>query len=80
MQRWKWGRCWQEVKSVALRGRKYLRELVRPVRAGQRAALVFVVQRGDCVASRPADEVDPEYGRSCSEPTTSAPTTWGSGR
>lgn len=71
------GRCWVEVKSVTLRagglaafpdavterGRKHLRELVRLARRGHRAALVFVVQRGDCAAFRPADEVDPEYGR-----------------
>jgi sugar fermentation stimulation protein A len=32
-------------------------------RAGHRAAVVFVVQRGDYRAFRPWDEVDPEYGR-----------------
>ncbi|MEK6529393.1 MAG: DNA/RNA nuclease SfsA [candidate division NC10 bacterium] len=71
------GRCWVEVKNVTFRvgrlaafpdavterGTRHLRELIRLVRAGQRAALVFVVQRGDCAAFRPADEVDPEYGR-----------------
>ena len=70
-------RCWVEVKSVTLRtgglaafpdavterGRKHLRELVRLARRGHRAALVFVVQRGDCAAFRPAYEIDPEYGR-----------------
>ena len=70
-------RCWVEVKNVTLRvgdlaafpdavterGTKHLRELIRLARAGQGAALVFVVQRGDCVAFRPADEVDPEYCR-----------------
>ena len=61
-------------------GREYLRELVRPARAGQRVALVFVVQRGDCVAFRPADEVDPEYSCSFSELATYAPTTSGSDR
>lgn len=69
------GRCWVEVKSVTLRvdrlaafpdavterGTKHLRELIRVVRAGHRAALVFVVQRGDCRAFRPAYEIDPEY-------------------
>ncbi|MBI5627500.1 MAG: DNA/RNA nuclease SfsA [Candidatus Rokubacteria bacterium] len=49
--------------AVTERGRKHLRELVRLARRGHRAALVFVVQRGDCAAFRPADEVDPEYGR-----------------
>ena len=70
------GRCWVEVKNVTLRagdlaafpdavterGTRHLRELIRLARAGQGAALVFVVQRGDCAAFRPADEVDPEYG------------------
>lgn len=71
------GRCWVEVKNVTFRvgrlaafpdavterGTRHLRELIRLVRAGHSAALVFVVQRGDCRAFRPADEVDPEYGR-----------------
>jgi len=71
------GRCWVEVKNVTFRsgalaafpdavterGTRHLRELVRLVRAGHSGALVFVVQRGDCSAFRPADEVDPEYGR-----------------
>ena len=71
------GRCWVEAKNVTFRvgrlaafpdavterGTRHLRELIRLVRAGQRAALVFVVQRGDCVAFRPAYEIDPEYCR-----------------
>ncbi len=71
------GRCWVEVKNVTFRagalaafpdavterGTRHLRELIRLARRDQRAALVFVVQRGDCAAFRPADEVDPEYGR-----------------
>jgi sugar fermentation stimulation protein A len=71
------GRCWVEVKSVTFRvgrlaafpdavterGRKHLRELIRLARRGHRAALVFVVQRGDCAAFRPAYEIDPEYSR-----------------
>lgn len=71
------GRCWVEVKNVTLRvgslaafpdavterGTKHLRELVRLTRRGQSAALVFVVQRGDCPAFRPTDEIDPEYYR-----------------
>lgn len=71
------GRCWVEVKNVTFRagdlaafpdavterGTKHLRELVWLTRRGQSAALVFVVQRGDCAAFRPAYEIDPEYCR-----------------
>jgi len=70
-------RCYVEVKNVTLgvdgvaafpdavteRGTKHLRELIRLQRKGHRTALVFVVQRGDCATFRPADEVDPFYGR-----------------
>lgn len=70
-------RCYVEVKNVTLglngaaafpdavteRGLKHLRELIRLQRKGHRTALVFVVQRGDCATFRPADEIDPVYGR-----------------
>jgi sugar fermentation stimulation protein A len=69
--------CYVEVKNVTLnvdgaaafpdavseRGTKHLKELIRLKRRGYRAALVFVVQRNDCEVFRPADEIDPEYGR-----------------
>lgn len=71
------GRCWVEVKNVTLRigrlaafpdavterGTRHLRELIRLARRGHRAVLVFVVQRGDCAAFRPAYEIDPDYCR-----------------
>ncbi len=71
------GKCYVEVKNVSLklddaaafpdavseRGTKHLKELIRLKRKGFRAALVFVVQREDCKTFRPADEIDPEYGR-----------------
>lgn len=71
------GLCFVEVKNVTLasdgiaafpdavsaRGTKHLKELIRLKRKGHRAAVVFVVQRQDCEAFRPADEIDPEYGR-----------------
>jgi sugar fermentation stimulation protein A len=72
------GVTWVEVKNATLvegdkralfpdapteRGRKHLRELARRVRAGDRAALVFVVQRPDADCVAPADAVDPGYGR-----------------
>jgi sugar fermentation stimulation protein A len=69
--------CYVEVKNVTLnlkgaaafpdavseRGTKHLKELIRLKRKIGRAALVFVIQRGDCETFRPADEIDPEYGR-----------------
>ncbi len=72
------GRCFVEVKNVTAavsggialfpdavtqRGTKHLRELIGCVEAGDRAALVFSVQRGDAQEVRPADEIDPAYGR-----------------
>ncbi|HLN87863.1 MAG TPA: DNA/RNA nuclease SfsA [Candidatus Limnocylindrales bacterium] len=71
------GRCYVEVKNVTLavngvaafpdavseRGTKHLKELMHLKRQGYRAAIVFVIQRGDCEYFRPADEIDAEYGR-----------------
>jgi sugar fermentation stimulation protein A len=69
--------CYVEVKNVTLvvdgmamfpdavteRGTKHLKELIRLKRAGHRAVLVFVIQRGDCSRFTPADAIDPEYGQ-----------------
>jgi sugar fermentation stimulation protein A len=71
------GRCYVEVKNVTVsfdgaaafpdavseRATKHLKELIRLKRKGHRAAVVFVIQRADCDCFRPADEIDPEYGR-----------------
>jgi sugar fermentation stimulation protein A len=71
------GNCFVEVKNVTLavdgtaafpdavseRGTKHLKELMRLKRRSHRAAIVFVIQRGDCEYFRPADEIDHEYGR-----------------
>lgn len=71
------GNCFVEVKNVTLavdgtaafpdsvseRGTKHLKELMRLKRQGHRAAVVFVIQRGDCETFRPADEIDSEYGK-----------------
>ena len=71
------GSCFVEVKNVTLaidgtaafpdavtaRGTKHLKELIRLKRQGHRAAVMFVIQRQDCNDFRPADEIDPEYGR-----------------
>ncbi len=70
-------KCWIEVKNVSLvehgharfpdspteRGRKHLLELEAMVQAGDRAVLVFCIQRGDALTVGPADDIDPEYGR-----------------
>ena len=49
--------------AVTARGARHLRELAAMVAAGHRAVLVFCVQRGDVAEVRPADHIDPAYGR-----------------
>ena len=49
--------------SVTRRGRRHLESLVELRRQGARAALLFVIQRADCQVVEPADEIDPQYGR-----------------
>lgn len=71
------GRLWVEIKNVSLvegdtacfpdtvteRGKKHLEELVRMVKKGDRATMLFVVQRPDGKVFRPADHIDPAYGQ-----------------
>ena len=45
------------------RGTKHLAELARLARAGRRAVQFFFVSRADVTRFRPADAIDPEYGR-----------------
>jgi sugar fermentation stimulation protein A len=74
--------AWVEVKSVTLsrraglaefpdavteRGRKHVALLATLAKRGARAVLLFVVQRGDCDAVTPADDIDPAYGRTLRE-------------
>jgi sugar fermentation stimulation protein A len=68
------GDCWVETKSVTLvengqalfpdvptaRGRRHLRELLAIRQSGQRAAVVFVIQRSDARAFRPHQAADPD--------------------
>ena len=75
------GQCYLETKSVTLvvngvglfpdapttRGVKHLRSLVKVVESGRRAAVVFVVQRGDCTAFAPHDTADPALGAALRE-------------
>ncbi len=53
--------------AVSVRASKHLRELMEVVRSGGRGVICFCVQRGDAVAVRPADEIDPVYGRTLRE-------------
>ncbi|MCB9727814.1 MAG: DNA/RNA nuclease SfsA [Deltaproteobacteria bacterium] len=67
--------CYVEVKNVTLvsggtalfpdavtaRGLTHLRELGAMVRAGHRAVMVYVVQRGDAERFAPAEAIDPAY-------------------
>ena len=71
-------RCFVEVKNVTLwtggrggafpdavseRGRKHLEALTRVVEGGDRAVLLYLVSRADIDVVRPADAIDPAYGR-----------------
>lgn len=53
--------------AVSERGTKHLREMTAMVAAGARAVLVFCVQRTDVTEVRPADAIDPLYGRTLRE-------------
>lgn len=69
--------CWVEVKSVTLvedglarfpdaptaRGARHVEELARIAAGGERAAVVFVVQRSDARRFAPHDDADPAFGR-----------------
>jgi len=47
--------------SVTVRGTKHLGDLAKQVRMGDRAVMLYLVQRGDCALFRPADWIDPVY-------------------
>jgi sugar fermentation stimulation protein A len=74
--------CWLEVKNchlrrtgtlaefpdcVAARSLKHLKELTAMVEAGERAVMLFVVQRMDCDAFSACAELDPAYARGLTE-------------
>lgn len=68
--------CWVEVKSVSLvvdgcarfpdavtdRGRRHVLELAALAAAGERTAIVFIVQRSDAQMLRPQWDTDPAFG------------------
>lgn len=49
--------------AVTSRGRKHLVELENLVKAGHRCMMFYFIQRMDAQVFRPADHIDPEYGR-----------------
>jgi sugar fermentation stimulation protein A len=69
--------CWIEVKSVTLieegialfpdaptkRGQRHVRELMDAVAQGERAAVIFVIQRDDARCFSPHDQADPDFGQ-----------------
>jgi sugar fermentation stimulation protein A len=57
------GRLARFPDSVTERGRRHMDTLAKLCEEGARAALLFVVQRGDCERVEPADDIDPAYGK-----------------
>ena len=69
------GGCYIEAKSVTLvedvvglfpdapteRGRKHVSSLVKTLQRGQRAAVVFVIQRADALFFSPNERADPQF-------------------
>ncbi|MCB1927642.1 MAG: DNA/RNA nuclease SfsA [Rhodocyclaceae bacterium] len=49
--------------AVSERGQRHLQALSAEVAAGRRAVMLFCVQRADVREVRPADHIDPVYGR-----------------
>mgnify|MGYP001615922247 CR=1 FL=1 len=55
--------------AVTARGTKHLVELSRVAGKGQRAVMVFLVQREDAKAFAPAADIDPTYAKALGEAT-----------
>ena len=53
--------CYAFPDAVTERGRKHLLELINVVKAGHRAAMLYVIPRSDGTAFRAAREIDPAY-------------------
>jgi sugar fermentation stimulation protein A len=49
--------------AVTSRGRKHIDELVNLVNSGNRCAMFYFIQRTDAHVFKPADQIDPEYGK-----------------
>ena len=55
--------------AVTARGAKHLAELARVADKGQRAVMVFLVQRDDAKSFAPAADIDPAYARALAAAT-----------
>lgn len=53
--------------SVTARGTRHLQELMAMVDEGHRAVMLFCCARADTARVRPADEIDPVYGKTLRE-------------
>ncbi len=49
--------------AVTERGQKHLLEMMKLIKQGHSAELVFTVQREDCQTFRPAEDIDPAYAK-----------------
>ena len=49
-------------RAVTPRGQRHLHELIHVKLTGNRAAVVFIVQRTDATRLRPNDQIDPTFG------------------
>ncbi len=70
-------RCYVEIKNCTLvqdglaqfpdavttRGLKHLTELEKLIKSGHRCVMFYFIQRMDAREFRPADEIDPDYGK-----------------
>lgn len=68
---------WMEVKNVSMkegdwalfpdaktaRGQKHLKTLMEIVKAGKRAAMIYLIQRSDITKFSVAEKIDPDYAR-----------------
>ena len=79
------GRCYVEIKNCTLvenqtalfpdavtaRGLKHLKELQSLVSKNQRCAMFYFIQRMDAKVFKPADHIDPDYGKGLREAAAS---------
>ncbi len=56
--------------TVTERGQKHIKEMMKLIKKGHQAELIFTIQRDDVVAFAPAGDCDPEYSRLLREAIT----------